>query len=385
MSHWVRHDVPFDYSTMTRRGLRYHISTTSLPAACLVTRCLAGVMSPIVIINYSQQDINLDFTFPSKCIYTDFDPDYLYKYYSAFRSKNLVADHGSDYADLDTNLQAFKNYTGIQDLQQSLYGATDIYKLPAYIPGETVPYSVHQIEMDGSRGCVGKDSWKQFQMKTAAGTYVYEIKDSSTSNWEITKYLGNGPFTVDIGKGGYLGKKWAIGYGILGAVVVIAVVALVVVLLPGAAAGAGAVAETGIGGFSRSVVEGWSLSFSEGEAGSIGDLGRRQESSSSATVQSSGIAITATLDDDGTTTAQVIVPDINALQVDGTDTDGSTPATIYGWYDLYQRIDLENRQACVLSHPALQNQDCWVAGTSIIIQADGSTVAHPLPDVSQAL
>jgi hypothetical protein len=98
------------------------------------------------------------------------------------------------------------------------------------------------------------------------------------------------------------------------------------------------------------------MTFIEGVAGSVGDLEGRQGSPNSATVQGGGIAIAATLNDDGTTPAQVIVLNVNALQVDGTDTDGPTQATIYGWYDLYQRIDLENRQACVLSHPALQSR-----------------------------
>lgn len=52
---------------------------------------------------------------------------------------------------------------------------------------------------------------------------------------------------------------------------------------------------------------------------------------------------------------------------------------------MYQRVGIDNQQACLLSKSAPMDQNCYVPGTSIIIQVDGTTVAYPLPDVSQAL
>lgn len=334
-------------------------------------------MSPIVIINFSPFDVNLDFTFPSKCVYTDFNPDNLKAYYSAYRSTDLVRDHGSDYSSLNTYLQAYKAYIGIDDLEASLYGAVGKFILPAYQAGKS-SFSVHQIEMDGSGTCFGKNSWKQFAISTADGNNVYELRDPSQSNWEITKFLGNGPYTVDIGRGGYLGAGWTVGYAMLGAALAILAAA---VCVPVAAVTPTA---TGIGGLAIEVLDRMSLGFGGFDPGKrdTPSLYPRQETN---IIQAGQVTLTRTVAENGTTTnVQVTVPDIAALQADETPTFfQSTP--LFGFYDMYQRIGIDNRQACLLSKSAPMDQNCYVAGTSIIIQVDGTTVAYPLPDVSQAL
>lgn len=314
-------------------------------------------------------DVTLDFTFPSKCIYTEFDSAYLYKYYSAYRSTDLVADHGSDYQSLNDYLQAFKSYIGIQDLEKSLYGSTGVYTLPAYT-GSTPPFSVHQIEMDGSGTCFGKDSWKQFSISTPLSFNVYQLKDPSQSNWEITKFLSNGPFTVDIGRGGYAGAGWIADY-VLGAVLVILIVAL---CWPVAAA---ATEETGIGGLTMNTLNTMRLTWLPGDLGNK----RRQDASDHNTIQAGDITITQT--DVFNNSFTVAVPYQSTLLGNGIP-EYFTSKPLFGFYDLYQRIPIGNRQACLLSKPGPMDQNCFVAGTSIIIQPDGTTVVYPLPDVSQA-
>jgi hypothetical protein len=337
-----------------------------------VVPSMAGVMSPITIINFSPAPIELDFTFPSKCVYYDFNPDNLRGYYSAYRSPDLVRDHGSGYVSLNKYLQGFKTYFGIPDLELGLQGSVGRYRLPAFSGAIPPPFSVHQIQMDGSGSCFGKDSWKQFSIDTPRSFNVYELRDPSQSNWEITKFLHDRSFTIDIGKGGYAGVGWVVGYAILGAALVIVVAAIA---WPVAAAAPGA---TGIGGLTMSVLNNMSLSF-------IAGVAKRQDDSGShdtIDVQVGAVGISGDSDQNNNNFT-VTVPNANVLRADGVPSQYSS-RPILDFYDLYSRIPIENRQACLFSAPGPIAQNCYVAGTAIIIQADGTPVAYPLPDVSHA-
>ncbi|KPI37091.1 uncharacterized protein AB675_3698 [Cyphellophora attinorum] len=363
------------------RPLKQRHAKATLLYFYYVVPSMAGVMSPITIINFSPAPIDLDFTFPSKCVYYDFNPDSLRGYYSAYRSPDLVRDHGSGYVSLNKYLQGFKTYFGIPDLEQGLQGAVGRYRLPPFSGAVPPPFSVHQIQMDGSGSCFGKDSWKQFSIDTPRSFNVYELRDPSQSNWEITKFLHDRYITVDIGKGGYAGVGWVVGYAILGAALVILVAAIA---WPVVAVGSGA---TGIGGLSLSVLSEMSLTFDAGVPfiSSLSSIGKRQDDSGSddtINVQVGAIGISgdsSQLNNNFTVT----VPNNNVLRADGVPSEYSS-RPILDFYDLYSRIPIENRQACLFSAPGLQDQNCYVAGTAIIIQADGTPVAYPLPDVSHA-
>jgi hypothetical protein len=52
--------------------------------------------------------------------------------------------------------------------------------------------------------------------------------------------------------------------------------------------------------------------------------------------------------------------------------------------DVYNKLDDDERRACVLGDNILGIYDCLVAGTSLVIQGDGEALAVPLPNIYRA-
>jgi hypothetical protein len=49
--------------------------------------------------------------------------------------------------------------------------------------------------------------------------------------------------------------------------------------------------------------------------------------------------------------------------------------------DLYNKLDDDQRRACVLGDNIIGDYDCLVAGTSLIIHRNGNVLAVPLPNI----
>lgn len=66
--------------------------------------------------------------------------------------------------------------------------------------------------------------------------------------------------------------------------------------------------------------------------------------------------------------------------------DDPHPAFNFDQYNLkfsslYDKIPVKERTACILGRKIAFNYECMVAGTSVLIQADGNVAAIPLPNV----
>ncbi|KIW10747.1 hypothetical protein PV08_10046 [Exophiala spinifera] len=295
----------------------------------------------------------------SNCIKQEFNPTDLNSYYSSWTSSDLVADYGDGKISSDMNsfLQTYKSIFGINSLGDRRYSMySGAVTLPAAAVNQTTPFGVFETEMAGSGGCFGSRSWKKFTITAGSTTTSLQLYDPPTSNWQIIKDPdGDSPLAVDIGPGG----KANVVRVVIDAVFGSAAIALTFFGLTelGLAARAGALA-----------------------------LSAATPALYTSTVLVPGIinalvvgGITV-LVGAGTFSAVALVPGQD--QVDGAPST-VTPKAI-GFYDVYQSIGLDDRSCCVMGDNIMGEFECLAASTSIVIQADGTTFAIPMPQISRA-
>ncbi|KAK5213075.1 hypothetical protein LTR47_006973 [Exophiala xenobiotica] len=295
----------------------------------------------------------------SNCIKQEFNPTSLNSYYSSWPSSDLVADYddGKISSDMDNFLQTYKQIFGINNLgsrRYSMYGG--VVTLPAAAVNQTTPFGVFETEAQGSGDCFGSRSWKKFTITAGSITTSLQLYDPPTSNWQIIKDPdGAFPLAVDIGPGGKANVVRVVIDAVFGA----ATIALTFFGLTelGLAARAGALAlsaatpalyasEILVPGIINSLIIG-------------------------------GVAVVV---GGGGLSAVALVP--------GQDQVNGAPSTVtpksLGFYDVYQGIDFADRSCCLMGDNIMGEFDCLVASTSVVIQADGTTFAIPMPQISRA-
>lgn len=336
---------------MTRYRLSYAYSTF-----CLITQCLAGLQAPILIINYSPEDVTVNLDYGSDhCIYTDFDPKTTQRYITAYNNDDLTAKYGNDYVSLNNYLQAYRIRYGIPDLSVGAQSNQGSYTLPGLNPDQPVSFGFQAVEMKGSAGCLDSHSvWSFSTTWNNSKTYVWGLNDPPTSNWYLTADPGSGgdATSIDIGPGGHADLKTVLVESIVGTLAVIAIASGVGAIVAGVGltnAAGGAVGAT-IATLGRTYIAIGGLAIGMGGGGLI-DVADQTEVS-----QINGEPSVYTLEN----------------------------TTIHAIKDVYNTIPDDKLGACLIGKDIIGNYDCMAAGTSIVIQANGDPVVVPLPAVSRA-
>ncbi|KAJ9612772.1 uncharacterized protein PV06_08410 [Exophiala oligosperma] len=337
------------------------MKTVLLFLAC-VPACLAGLQVPLLIINLSPNPAVVDMQYTPNCMKGLFNPRDLEYYYKTWAQSNTTLRAKYDEKELPSEylayLQLFKGLTGIDNLAAhrfSLYGGTTT--LPAMQVNHSVPFGVFETEIDGGTDCWAVDAWKFFTISSgSARTYLY-LHDPWDDHWEIVKnshLWRNLPDTnevaVDIGPGGRADPLRVVAdVALLATSIVLAVaggsqLSFGITTLRMVLVGAGrAVTAAGLGLLYQTI-------FVGGVVLVFGSLGI------------AGFAFIPGRDAlDGATTSVAI----QALSFDG----------------VYKDIPLQNREACLMGENIVGHFDCRVAGTSLVIQGDGSVFALPMPPI----
>lgn len=362
-----------------RHCLLNDMASQSLILLSLVPFCLAGLQVPLTIINLSPFPAVIDMNGDSNCIKGSFNPSDLNSYYSSWPSSNLVNDYddGKISSDMDNFLQTYKQIFGINDLGSRRYSMySGVTTLPAAAVNQTTPFGVFETEMAGSGTCFGSKSWKKFTITAGPTTTFLQIYDPPTSNWQIIKDPdGPNPLAVDIGPGGKANVVRVVIDAVFGA----ATIALTFFGLTelGVAARAGALAlSAATPAFYTSTV----LVPGIINALIVGGV----------TVVVGGGGMTPfALNVSRATFGLILFLGFAAVAlVPGQDQVSGAPKTVtpksLGFYDVYSGIDLSDRSCCLMGDNIMGEFDCLVASTSIVIQADGTTFAIPMPQISRA-
>lgn len=321
----------------------------------LATRCLAGLQAPILIINYSPFDVsvNLD-TAGDNCLYYSFDSTTTQRYITAYNNDDLTANYGNDYVALNNYLQAYRVRWGIPDLQAGVRPNGGSYTLAGLQPGQPVNFGFQAVEMKGSGSCASSHSvWTFSTTFNGTTTKTWGLNDPPTSNWYITEQpdVNGATTTIDIGPGGHADLKTVLIEAIVGTLSIAAI-----------ASGVGAIAAgldfVNIGGVA---------------ADAFAALGRRYILIGGLSIAMGGGGLFEATDQ---TEVSQMNGEPSVMELEST--------TIHGLTDIYDTIPVDKRGACLIGKDIIGNYDCMAAGTSIVIQSDGSPVAIPLPAISRA-
>eukprot|EP01099_Mayorella_cantabrigiensis_P006102 TRINITY_DN5041_c0_g1_i1.p1 TRINITY_DN5041_c0_g1~~TRINITY_DN5041_c0_g1_i1.p1 ORF type:complete len:377 (+),score=-4.42 TRINITY_DN5041_c0_g1_i1:271-1401(+) len=340
----------------------------------------AGLMVPIVIINLSGADAVVDMSVGQSCVYNDFYPDMLERYYQSWQSSDLALDSYNiqalrtgnadgptllSFRQLDDYLQLYKRRFEIFNLRKGKLQSTGVHQLKALQLNTPPSFGVFEIEMDGSLSCKGKDSWKQFDITVNGSSTRYEIYDPANSNWEARVYEADNPnpFITDIGPGGRFDVNWK------RVVLDVLVSASYVVAI----AAAHATVQTAESYITFRI------------PGSIHEVRAILQNSvlPQLQVQFGGMIMASTgyygffdyVDTDPLTSARNGNSEIQGV---------TNNVTMLPFDFFYRSIPIENRNAFLGKQSSdivtrFDGNGCYVAGTSYVIQADGTVVLVPLP------
>ena len=329
------------------KSFRSAISSVLL---CHICGTLAGLQAPITVINMSPWDVVVDMDAGDDyCIYTNFYPDTIKSYFGAYANDDLTADNGNDYYALNQYLQAYKTRYDIPDLSVGLSSNNGQTTLPALVTNGTTYFSVHPIEMKSSGGCDDHHSSKQFSVTVNGTETLFELYDPPTSNWEM--HMMDPWINVDIGPGGHADLSTVLFDAIIGIASAVAIATGVAAV----AAGIGILTTEGIAAevlvpLGRTFVARGGLSIAMGGGGAY------------------------EIWDHSSVSEQAGEPSISTL--DSTQ--------LFGFSDVYTTISGDKKGACLIGENVMGNYRCMAASTSLVIQADGTAVAVPLPAVSRA-
>lgn len=337
--------------------------TFAISSAVLIGLCSAGLQVPLVIINLSPFEAEVDMTYDENCIKHDFNPVDLGHYYDSWESNNL-ADFDEDFAPYNDHLQQYKAQLGVPKLRGSQASMQGVSTIPAFRLNATdlsgSPYMVFETEMDGSGDCFGSHSGKSFAITVNGSTEKFNIEDPPTSEWTLTMYYPENTRLV-LGSGGH--ASW-------GLVLLEAVTAISIVLTAGAAASWGA--------FLIAATEDWGAKYVfEMTAKALLSKAAYALAGNSLLGVADYIAKEQAESENQPSGENSTTPDFEKEEFD-------TSAYYKDFGDVYKDLDDKDRRACVLGINIVGNYDCLVAGTSLVIQGNGKVVAVPLPNIYRA-
>jgi hypothetical protein len=356
-------------------------------AVALACGTNAGIMSPIVVINTSPDDVVVDMSVGQSCVYTSFNNDQLEWYYRAWQSTDLAADWvtiGGDggylqaqtvviFRQLDDYLQTFKRRFGIWDIREGVQSSSGISILPGLDATslDRTPFSVHQIEMKGSVECLGKDSWKRFDLIVGGARQRLELRDPALSAWEVRMIDDDArdPFVVNIGSGGHISVKT-----VLRAALEVTITTLQLIGTFATVMQLKVIGKLGLVTLIQSDFFGGDL-YKTSDQTYLGTSARFGTITLGLTKVGSGQPEISWRDDDPVT-RQMGLPDAGIISDNGTVSLAS-----FAFDAIYANISVSDRNACLARKKGIDGTACRVAGTSLLIQPDGTVLLLPLPGI----
>ncbi|KPI37092.1 uncharacterized protein AB675_3697 [Cyphellophora attinorum] len=363
----------------------------TLVAVALASGAKAGLMSPIVIINTSPTDVVVDMSLGQSCIYTSFNNDQLEWYYRAWQSTDLAHDWvtiGGDggplqaqnvviFRQLDDYLQTFKRRFGIWDMREGLQSSSKISILPGLDAAnlDRTPFSVHQVEMRSSAECLGRDSWKRFDLIVGEERQQYELRDPALSAWEVRKINDDGTnqFVVNIGSGGYISIKAVLRLVLEQTIAAVQIVGMFAILKAHFMIRRITSQPDWDGGYQ------WNLLNRLIEKSMLGvpiRYGTILLGLSQTNPGNKNLDPTITWRDDDPVTRQLGLPDAGVISDNGT-----LSLALLDFDAIYRDISVSDRNACLSRKKGIDGTACRVAGTSLLIQPDGTVLLLPLPGI----
>lgn len=317
--------------------------------------CLGGLQVPLLIINFSPWPATVNLKYEPQCMKGAFNPSSLEHYYQSWASTSTALR--SKYSekelpqDMINYLATYKALFGIDNLgsrRYSLYGG--VVTLPAAEFNQSTPFGVFETEVSGNTDCWAHDAWKYFSISAGPTTTQLKLYDPWDDHWQIVKDPLTNPFVIDIGPGGKADPVRVAIDVVIGTVTI----ALTFVGLTklGFAARTFAVYLAADATYAATIAPGLKALTLLGGMALIG----------------AGSSLTA----------MIILPGIGA-------NSGSTPTNItprlLAFDDVYKDVALDSRNACLMGENIMGHFDCRIASTSLVIQADGSVFAVPMPPI----
>ncbi|KAF2277300.1 uncharacterized protein EI97DRAFT_488617, partial [Westerdykella ornata] len=363
---------PEKYSCPSR--MTAYFKSAFLSAALLAKLATAGVQVSLLVINMSPFPATIDFTLGEKCIKHDFTPSYLQNYFQSWESSSLADDYDHDYASYNDYLQQFKAQMGVPTLRGFEAPMTGVQVVPRLrIPSDgSAPtkssYSVFTAEMDARIfSCKNRDSWQSFSITVQDSTESFTLKDPAADDWRLDK---TDPDTTPlvIGPGGR--SNWL--------PITLDTITLAATIITFGYAAAAASAGRAVASYTAGelLALGSEEYFDYAVSKVAAELALKNAYISFGGASFAGaMDVLVSADKDNRNPLKAEEREILRKQLD---------RMAMNYTAIYESIDEDKRQACVMGRNWWNIYECLVAGAVLIIQGNGKAVAMPLPNVYRA-